>query len=278
MDAVRRAHQLKRENLQRGNEAQGALPTSNASSVTSPVAPSLPSHVDDMTSPFFPNGGSNTSNPPTRLHRSGTTLWRIARSKLLPTYAKKYLLESKRTIKGLTVTLQRPTPSASVVDDQQSTSCWGGASSVSTLRALPLLSGCKNDVAVLAASVCSSYLSVLLLCVPLGVLAYFLHWSPVLVFAFSFLALIPLALLLGEITGTWSESWLLHTQAHQSDASTEDLALRFGDVVGGLCNATFGNVVELLLSLAALSKGLYSVVAMSLIGSILSNLLLVLGA
>lgn len=45
-----------------------------------------------------------------------------------------------------------------------------------------------------------------------------------------------------------------------------------------LQNATFGNVVELILSLAALQKGLYDVVAMSLVGSVLSNLLLVLGA
>ena len=58
---------------------------------------------------------------------------------------------------------------------------------------------------------------------------------------------------------------------------TEDLATRFGDVIGGLLNATFGNVVELILSVAALTKGLYTVVAMSLIGSILSNLLLVMG-
>lgn len=73
----------------------------------------------------------------------------------------------------------------------------------------------------------------------------------------NFVALVPLALVLGEVT--------------------EDLAVRFGDTVGGLLNATFGNVVELVLSLAALSKGLFLVVAMSLIGSILSNLLLVLG-
>jgi Ca2+:H+ antiporter len=70
-------------------------------------------------------------------------------------------------------------------------------------------------------------------------------------------ALVPLALILGEVT--------------------EDLAVRFGDIIGGLLNATFGNVVELILSVAALSKGLYTVVAMSLIGSILSNLLLVMG-
>lgn len=58
---------------------------------------------------------------------------------------------------------------------------------------------------------------------------------------------------------------------------TEDLAVRFGDAIGGLLNATFGNVVEMILGLAALSRGLYGVVAASLIGSILSNLLLVLG-
>jgi Ca2+/H+ antiporter len=74
----------------------------------------------------------------------------------------------------------------------------------------------------------------------------------------NFAALVPLALLLGEVT--------------------EDLALRFGDTIGGLLNATFGNVVELILSLAALRAGLFDVVAFSLIGSVLSNLLLVLGA
>lgn len=47
---------------------------------------------------------------------------------------------------------------------------------------------------------------------------------------------------------------------------------------GGRQNATFGNVVELILSIAALTKGLTTVVAMSLLGSVLSNLLLVLGA
>ncbi len=45
-----------------------------------------------------------------------------------------------------------------------------------------------------------------------------------------------------------------------------------------LLNATFGNVVELILSIAALERGLYLVVGASLVGSILSNLLLVLGS
>ena len=48
-------------------------------------------------------------------------------------------------------------------------------------------------------------------------------------------------------------------------------------LAGGLLNATFGNVVELILSIIALIKGLYDLVAYSLIGSVLSNLLLVLG-
>jgi Ca2+:H+ antiporter len=73
----------------------------------------------------------------------------------------------------------------------------------------------------------------------------------------NFLALIPLALLLGDVT--------------------EDLAVRFGDTIGGLLNATFGNIVEMILSVAALQQGLYTVVSTSLLGSILSNLLLVLG-
>jgi Ca2+:H+ antiporter len=77
----------------------------------------------------------------------------------------------------------------------------------------------------------------------------------------NFLGIIPLALILGDVT--------------------EDLALRSGEVIGGLVNATFGNVVELILSCVALTKkkkALNSVAGLSNLGSILSNLLLVLGA
>ena len=69
---------------------------------------------------------------------------------------------------------------------------------------------------------------------------------------------------------------LLHLQC--TLCFTSDLALRFGNIIGGLLNATFGNIVEVILSIAALEKGLYIVVATSLVGSVLSNLLLVLGA
>lgn len=103
----------------------------------------------------------------------------------------------------------------------------------------------------------SSYMNVMLICLPIGIWAGITEANPTLIFTMNFLALIPLALFLGEVT--------------------EDMAVRFGDTIGGLLNATFGNVVELILSIAALSRGLYTVVATSLIGSILSNLLLVLG-
>lgn len=114
-----------------------------------------------------------------------------------------------------------------------------------------------SDARHLSHMIRSSILNVLLLAIPIGTYAGLTGLSPSLVFWANFIALLPLALILGEIT--------------------EDLAVRFGDVIGGLLNATFGNVVEMILGLAALSKGLYKVVAASLIGSILSNLLLVMG-
>lgn len=114
-----------------------------------------------------------------------------------------------------------------------------------------------SDTRNLIDMVASSKLNILLLAVPLGIAGGILRWPPVVVFVANFLALLPLALILGELT--------------------EDLILRFGETIGGLLNATFGNVVEMILGLAALSHGLMDVVAASLIGSILSNLLLVLG-
>ena len=59
---------------------------------------------------------------------------------------------------------------------------------------------------------------------------------------------------------------------------TEEIALYAGPLWGGLLNATFGNVTELVIALFALEKGLHAVVLSSITGSILGNLLLVLGA
>src|SRR5207247_6081894 len=60
--------------------------------------------------------------------------------------------------------------------------------------------------------------------------------------------------------------------------ATEQLASRTGDAVGGLLNATFGNAPELIISLVALKAGYLEMVRASLVGAILANLLLALGA
>src|ERR671922_2008123 len=60
--------------------------------------------------------------------------------------------------------------------------------------------------------------------------------------------------------------------------ATEELAARSGPGIGGLLNVTFGNAPELIIALFALGEGLHEVVKASLIGSILGNILLVMGA
>jgi Ca2+:H+ antiporter len=98
----------------------------------------------------------------------------------------------------------------------------------------------------------------LLIFVPLSLLAELLLKQPVLVFASACVAIVPLAGLIGE--------------------ATDQLALRSGPRVGGLLNATFGNVTELIIAVLLVAAGEFDVVKASLIGSILGNLVLVLGA
>lgn len=101
-------------------------------------------------------------------------------------------------------------------------------------------------------------LHLLLLLVPVAVFLKFTHASPLLVFVISGIAIIPLAGLMGR--------------------ATEVLADRLGSGLGGLLNATFGNAAELIIAVFALQKGMTEVVKASITGSILGNLLLVLGA
>ena len=102
-------------------------------------------------------------------------------------------------------------------------------------------------------------LNLLLIFVPVAAgLQFLMPGSYALIFVASCLAIIPLAGWLGR--------------------ATEQLAHHTGEGVGGLLNATFGNAAELIIALMALHKGLYSVVKASLTGSILGNILLVLGA
>jgi Ca2+:H+ antiporter len=96
----------------------------------------------------------------------------------------------------------------------------------------------------------------LLLFVPLAIAVDRLPGiSPPLVFFAAALAIIPVARLIGQ--------------------GTEHLASYTGDAVGGLLNATFGNLPELIITVVALKAGLHAMVAASLVGAILFNLLLV---
>src|ERR1700741_2247452 len=102
-------------------------------------------------------------------------------------------------------------------------------------------------------------MSWLLLFFPIAIaLETFAPERPLLIFIASSLAILPLAGWMGR--------------------ATEQLADRMGEGVGGLLNATFGNAAELIIALAALHVGLQDVVKASIAGSIVGNVLLVLGA
>ncbi len=98
----------------------------------------------------------------------------------------------------------------------------------------------------------------LLLFAPVAILAELLHWSPLVLFAASALTIVPLAGLLGD--------------------ATEALAAKTGPRIGGLLNATLGNAAELIIVIIAVRAGQLTLVSASIIGSILGNVLLVLGA
>ncbi|XP_018434027.1 vacuolar cation/proton exchanger 5 isoform X2 [Raphanus sativus] len=103
----------------------------------------------------------------------------------------------------------------------------------------------------------SNKLNLLLPFGPLAILLHYLTDNKGWVFLLSLLGITPLAERLGY--------------------ATEQLACYTGPTVGGLLNATFGNVTELIISIFALRNGMIRVVQLTLLGSILSNMLLVLG-
>src|SRR3984893_1639876 len=97
----------------------------------------------------------------------------------------------------------------------------------------------------------------LLIFTPITVAGSIFELSPKILFFLSSLAILPLAKFIGE--------------------ATEELSARGGPASGGLLTATFGNATELLIGLFAIREGLIEVVKASLTGSIVGNLLLVLG-
>jgi Ca2+:H+ antiporter len=97
----------------------------------------------------------------------------------------------------------------------------------------------------------------LLSLVPISLAAEVLHWNPIVIFFTSVLAIMPLAKFMGQ--------------------ATEEIAVVSGPTIGGLLNATFGNAAELIIALVALNAGLTEVVKASITGSIIGNILLVVG-
>ena len=93
--------------------------------------------------------------------------------------------------------------------------------------------------------------------IPISIAAHFLGWGDLVVFVTAALAIIPLA------------GWM--------GTATEEIAVVLGPSLGGLMNATFGNATELIIAIFALRAGLVNVVKSSITGSIMGNLLLVMG-
>jgi Ca2+:H+ antiporter len=94
--------------------------------------------------------------------------------------------------------------------------------------------------------------------IPVAVALELAHAGPVVVFGAAALAVIPCAAVMGE--------------------ATEAIAARTGPGIGGLLNVTFGNAPELIIAFFALLEGLQEVVKASIVGSIIGNILLVMGA
>ena len=101
------------------------------------------------------------------------------------------------------------------------------------------------------------YLRYLLIFIPISIIAEFVNVNPAWMFFLSALAIVPLAGIMGE--------------------ATEEISAYSGPRIGGFLNATFGNATELIISFFALKKGLFDVVKSSIAGSVIGNILLVLG-
>ncbi|MGB3715278.1 MAG: calcium/proton exchanger [Candidatus Promineifilaceae bacterium] len=98
---------------------------------------------------------------------------------------------------------------------------------------------------------------ILLLFAALAVIGELLHWPPLAIFLFAAIGVVPMASFMGR--------------------ATEELAIYTGPKLGGLLNATLGNAAELIIAIVAIREGLLTLVLASITGSILGNILLILG-
>jgi len=143
----------------------------------------------------------------------------------------------------------------------------GGPNSTVVYGSLPLNVGKRrrgrcsrrkcNDLVVLKNIIYGSWLNLLLLFAVPAWLAHSKEWKSWYIFLFNFLVVIPLASILGDMT--------------------EALAGHLGDTLGGLLSATFGNAVEIILAIHAVSLREVGVLQSFFLGSIFSNTFLVLG-
>jgi len=100
-------------------------------------------------------------------------------------------------------------------------------------------------------------LAILLIALPITILAKVFSWGDLWIFILAAIGVIPMASYIGE--------------------ATEALAAYTGPKIGGLLNASLGNAAELIITLVAIKAGLLDLVKASITGSIIGNLLLVLG-
>ncbi|POR39744.1 Vacuolar calcium ion transporter [Tolypocladium paradoxum] len=150
------------------------------------------------------------------------------------------------------------TPQPPRPDAAESTPLLAAAQGASSTQPRPLLRRASGEAwRALSATLLCSGTNVLLVCVPIGLMAGGWGWPQAAVFALNFLAMLPLASIL--------------------TFATEQLAAVVGSVAGGLINATFGNAVEMIVGISALKEGEIAIVQSSMIGSILSSILLILG-
>ncbi|WP_084221873.1 MULTISPECIES: calcium/proton exchanger [Mesobacillus] len=131
--------------------------------------------------------------------------------------------------------------------------CWFAASWISGTRSEKTIIANRRDLTMAN----KIFIIVTFIGVPLSVIGTLMHWSSTVLFLIYCLTIVSLASFMGR--------------------ATESLAIVTGPRIGGLLNATFGNAVELIISIFALKAGLIGVVLASLTGSVLGNLLLVAG-
>ena len=144
-----------------------------------------------------------------------------------------------------------------IAEDSKGTGAWNGRTrsksgiARETNGAVPALSRRRLMLSK------GHFWNAMLIFIPLAIAGQWLGIGPVFVFACAALACVPLSFRLGQ--------------------ATESLGDRMGPVAGGMLNATFGNSAEMIITVVALNHGLYELVRATLIGSIIGQLLLVLG-